>query len=459
MIHIKSFSTGSMAVAVLLAAIFAITALYGVKDLRRFENATEQYLLCEKSAEKLQKGSDLLTEEVRLYSITGQREYMDGYFREANVSRSREEAVAELAHYFAGTTVMQELQQALQESKSLMETEYYAMRLTAAATGMLTDDLPEEVQSVRLTEADAALSDEEKLEKARALVFDSQYQNAKANIANDVDACMQDLTELTRQRQSEASKAFGSLYRKQEIGFALLTVCLIVISAVVYKSVAKPLVLFSESVQRDEPAQEIGAAELRTLAATYNHVLQEKRENQLAIRHQAEHDALSGLLNKGAFDKQLTALAQEGAPFALLLGDIDRFKFFNDTYGHAVGDAIIRSVAGHLQSTFRDTDLIYRAGGDEFAVILKNVSQKNRHTIEIRLAAMKKAIAVAADGLPIITMSIGVVFSDALEPEDSVFHCADQALYYVKNHGRDGHCVYEKRRQTGDTPRKNEYTS
>lgn len=443
--HIKRFGAGSIAIAIALTALFTGIATYGKKDLRELSSATEQYLRCEKSAMELQKGSDTLTEQVRMYVITGQREYMDGYFQEANVTRRREKAVKELEAYFADSRPMEDLQQALQASETLMQTEYYAMHLTAAAHGAEDSTLPAEVSRAALAAEDGALSAGQKLEKAKELVFDNAYQSAKGEITGSVDSCVTDLEELTQRRQSDASNAFGSLYVKLEIGLALLVALLIGISLVVYRAVVDPLERYNESIRRDEPVPVVGAAELQSLAVTYNKVLLENQKARAAILHRAEHDALSGLLNKGAFDKALETLSGQKEPFTLLLADIDRFKFFNDTYGHAMGDDIIRSVARHIKSVFRGVEGLYRAGGDEFAVILRNTGEKDLQLVTDKLAALRAGMMREAGELPMVTMSVGVAFSDGIGAEESIFRCADMAMYHVKNHGRDGHSVYESK--------------
>jgi len=92
------------------------------------------------------------------------------------------------------------------------------------------------------------------------------------------------------------------------------------------------------------------------------------------LRHLATHDPLTGLLNRGAFDAELErsiAFARRFESAAALLAlDIDRFKYINDTYGHAVGDGTLRRVADILRARLRETDVFARLGGDEFGVIL-----------------------------------------------------------------------------------------
>ncbi len=142
-IHIKRFSTASIIIASVLSVVFAAISIYGIKDFKELENSTEQYLVCERSALKLQKGSDVLTEQARLYVMTGDAGSMEGYFEEVNVNRNRESAVEELGGYFADTEIYSDIKSALADSQALMESELYAMRLASEAFGMADDDLPE----------------------------------------------------------------------------------------------------------------------------------------------------------------------------------------------------------------------------------------------------------------------------------------------------------------------------
>ncbi len=215
-------------------------------------------------------------------------------------------------------------------------------------------------------------------------------------------------------------------------------------SVAVRALIVNPLGSYNRSIEQDKTVPVIGAAELQTLAVTYNRIFEENLETQRLIRHEAEHDALTDLLNRSSFDKALALYSQGSMNFALILVDVDRFKSVNDTYGHAVGDEILRRVAKRLKESFRSTDYVFRIGGDEFAVLMMDVSEALRHTVEEKLASLKKWLVCPEEGLPEITLSIGVAFSDRKDPGESIFKDGDQALYYVKKHGKDGSCFYEE---------------
>ena len=441
-VHIKRFSIGSLLIAAVLAVMFICISVFEIQDFHLLEEATDEYLACEQAARKLQKGSDLLTEQVRLYTMTGKTAYLDGYFQEADVTRSRESAVAELDTYFSGTQIMDDLTDALDDSRALMKREIYAMRLVAEAQGTRQELLPAAVRTTSLDADDLALSCEEQLQKARDMVSDDVYQNAKAKISQGVEQCLRELLETTGSRMGRAETVFKDLYIKQELGLVLLFAFLIGNSIIVRKLIVNPLVSYNECIKQDATVPLIGAAELQSLAETYNRVFMENQESQKLIRHEAEYDALTDLLNRGSFNKALTLYSHGNVEFALILIDVDHFKTFNDTYGHAVGDEILRKVARRLKASFRSTDYIFRIGGDEFAVLMIDVSRELRRTVEEKLTALGQSLMCAEEGSPAVTLSIGVAVSRREDSSQNIFQDADVALYEVKEHGRNGYRFY-----------------
>lgn len=441
-IYIRYFSAVSIILAAMLSILFIIIFISGSRNLHNMESFYEQYIVSENATHKLQKGSDILTEQVHLYVMTGEKKYIDGYFKEANTAKSRDKAVAELKVYFSDTNLPAELESALSDSTKLMEREFYAMKLVSEVFNVPESDLPDELNSVRLSSEDIAASDSQKLKKARRLVTDSSYQNVKGKITVNVNRRMNDLVSISKNHQEKSSAAFLKFYILQEIELIFLILFLIAGSIVVRKHVVKPLISYNESIEHDETVPVIGAAELQSLAETYNRAFEENQAAQKLFRHEAEHDALSGLLNRGSFDKILSLYEKEISSYALILVDIDNFKNFNDTFGHTTGDAVIRKTATKLNATFRSSDYIFRIGGDEFAVIMTDVSQKHRITVEKKLNGLKKNLQDTGDGLPAVTMSIGVAFSDRKNPGDSIFSDADLAMYFVKKNGRNGYSFY-----------------
>lgn len=128
--------------------------------------------------------------------------------------------------------------------------------------------------------------------------------------------------------------------------------------------------------------------------------------------------------------------------FALILVDVDNFKSVNDTYGHAVGDAILKRVSKLLAEGFRSIDHVCRIGGDEFAVVMMDVTGDLGYTIEDKIGEINKQLAAQEENVPAVSLSVGAEFMDRENPGESLFKDADRALYYVKEHGRNGCRIY-----------------
>jgi diguanylate cyclase (GGDEF)-like protein len=157
-------------------------------------------------------------------------------------------------------------------------------------------------------------------------------------------------------------------------------------------------------------------------------------------------DHLTGLANRRSFDKQLSREWQrayrERLNLSLLMIDVDRFKLYNDHYGHPSGDECLRKVASILaQSALRATDVVARYGGEEFAILLPGVSL-NMATLlaeRIRQSIVETHLPHAADPQCIVTISAGVA---GMQPSNDIematlVERADRALYEAKDRGRD----------------------
>lgn len=376
------------------------------------QTATDDYIQCETLARQLQSGSDYLIEQVRMYTATGQREYMDNYFEELNTTRRRENALEYFAEHYGDTDAFTLLKSAMTTSQNLSYTDRYAMRLVAQATLADESSWPTEIRSVSLHDSDITMTDSEKMRKAQQLVCNDQYQNMRDDVNEKITESMDSLTALTRSRQSGAEAVFTGVYRKIELCAALLVLLMLEICMITRHLVVKPLMDYGQSIRRGEIFPVVGAAELQDLALTYNEVYRENQETQKIIRHEAEHDALTGALNRGSFEKILNIYENGEKPFAMIICDIDIFKHVNDTYGHAVGD--------------------------EFAVIMVDVNQELSYTISEKITVINNQLYCPTDDLPAVSLSVGVAFTDRANPGESIFKDADEALYRVKQNGKHG---------------------
>ena len=161
------------------------------------------------------------------------------------------------------------------------------------------------------------------------------------------------------------------------------------------------------------------------------------------LRYRAEHDPLTGIVNRGGFEQLKNMLQIKGGALGFLIIDVDKFKLINDGYGHEVGDRVLKKVAGFLKEKFRATDYPARIGGDEFAVILTDMKANMSAVVMQKIKEINDSLMHPDDGLPLVSLSVGGAFSENGFTDD-LYNRADAALYVVKENGRCGCRFYEE---------------
>jgi len=157
---------------------------------------------------------------------------------------------------------------------------------------------------------------------------------------------------------------------------------------------------------------------------------------------QATHDSLTGLLNRAAIlealQKELIRTVREKNPVAVIMTDLDHFKHVNDTYGHLVGDAVLREAARRLGASLRAYDSVGRYGGEEFLVIAPNCNLAGGADLAERLRESICRMPIDASGEAIsATMSFGVAAACSIKNVNQLLSAADEALYAAKKAGRN----------------------
>jgi diguanylate cyclase (GGDEF)-like protein len=171
--------------------------------------------------------------------------------------------------------------------------------------------------------------------------------------------------------------------------------------------------------------------ELVQLFAAQASIALRNAEAHGAVVTLADHDALTGLRNHGAFQRELGALIDRGTPFALIMLDLDAFKAYNDTHGHPAGDALLVRIANAMREAIREDDRVYRYGGDEFSILLPETDGAGAREAAERVRAAVAPLTATTG--PIVTVSAGIsLHPDDGTEKDAVVSAADRALYLAK---------------------------
>jgi two-component system, cell cycle response regulator len=166
----------------------------------------------------------------------------------------------------------------------------------------------------------------------------------------------------------------------------------------------------------------------------------------VTLEHEALTDGLTGMHNRRYFDDAMAEYLEQfrkiDKPIGLLILDLDHFKKVNDTYGHDVGDEVLRQIARCLQEFTRYHDVVARLGGEEFAVVAPNMSRESLYKLADRMRHAISGLNIKSGNVQLrVTMSIGLAIWDHKESADELYKRADMQLYQAKRTGRNRVCA------------------
>lgn len=251
-----------------------------------------------------------------------------------------------------------------------------------------------------------------------------------------------------------AATAYADIRRLRNATVLLVVVLLLVVGSLAYalgllivlplerlSSAAK--LVASGDLEVDVPTE--GDGEVSQLASVFNDMVRRLREDREQLERLSVTDELTGLANRrhltAELERELQRSDRHKRSFAVLMLDVDRFKHFNDTYGHPAGDAVLKRLAVLLRTSARDVDTVARYGGEEFLVILPETAAQGAELIaeRIRSAAEQDRFIPHAESTEMsVTVSIGYsVFPGHARTPEAMIEAADQALYRSKQGGRN----------------------
>ncbi len=322
------------------------------------------------------------------------------------------------------------LDQAVESSSRMLETQNKAIALVASVypfpegfAELKTIVLPE------LSESEKAMTDEEKLETAKKMLFSNEFSEDKGIVSRNIGQC----NGILQEESNKFTQSLGNSVNLIRILLWVLTLSVVVVISVVstisYRVLIKPLILYSELIKHDNYLNDKkGPRETRLLARSYNNAIKRRNSLENILRFAAETDTLTTTANRYAWERDMVDMESHTGSAALLFFDLNLLKVTNDKKGHEEGDKLIVKTADVITECFCNNNRkkCYRFGGDEFVVVIENVSIETVQDMIVRFVKMQEEKD--------ISVSYGFAYSEDLTvrtiPE--LMKDADRQMYIKK---------------------------
>lgn len=408
------------------------------------ENAIDKFIICEQSSELIKESANYLTDQARLFVVTYKEEYVNDYLKEINVTKRQQKALSELEKVCSEKDLaLQRLKIAMEQGQSLINMELYAIRLAYKVMDKDSSEIPAQIAEIPIRNIDDTVPKEKLKNTAVNNLFGEGYLIYKTRINENCRLTISAIEQQIKDELNMNATDLGTNIRRLRYLFLILLIVNVILFIAFAYLIILPLERFKTAIENDERLNVIGALECKHLAESYNEIYDLKAQNEKSLLKKAEYDALTGILNRRAFDQVCHTSSEKKQPVALLLIDMDNFKYINDNYGHAGGDTALKELARLLTETFRTDDYVARIGGDEFAAILPNCARSAANIIKQKILTVNEKLVNIKDNIKPVSISVGVAFSEEGFSEE-LFKNADRALYIVKEKGKRGCEIFEE---------------
>ncbi len=286
-ISIRLIHLAMIVCVVVIAALLVFSTFRSSRVFSTLSQETENYVVRQNAAHDLMEASDYLTEMVQRFTLGGETKFLDNYFEEAFVSKRRETAILVMSDNKADENLIRQLQEAMEESLTLMYREYYAMKLVIEAKGI--QDYPDTLKAIELKEEDDFLSADEKMERAQAMVMGSEYYESKETIRTKLRTNLDTLEQMMSQTRQNTTEQMTRDLNNERIIVIVLTVTMIILVGLMAYLITLPLIRAIQCAKRGEKLPLTGAKEIRQLAEIQNEMIdalapKEEREDQPATK-------------------------------------------------------------------------------------------------------------------------------------------------------------------------------
>ena len=434
-------------VNIVLLAVTVIGSIGMIIATNRLNSAYQQlieetgkYINTQQDAGMIEEFSGSMLSESRSFLQTGDPAHVMAFYSQMDVIRRQLDGSGTLET--KGTAASDRyLEEAVEAFRTLAEQDAYAMRLKAETLPVSLGSYPAEFAGTEIRPEDAVLDAEQKLAKAQEILDRTDYSAIRSRLSDRVDASHRAASETVQQQMGvTTARIRQELLLLRTFGMAFLVIAVLAMLSNLLLIIL-PINRSVSNLDNREEIPEQGSFEMRNLARVYNEVLRDSTEKQEELEYSATHDALTGVYNRAAFDREYDRCRNDRIGIAIV--DVDGFKHYNDVYGHDVGDHVLRRVTETIGSKFRKEDHISRIGGDEFVIIMKNTGSAQSEDIKLKIDEInEELVKERRKGMPPISVSVGAAFWDRENPGPDILKDADKALLQMKQNGKLGCRIY-----------------
>lgn len=437
------FTYTILGVSVLCGCLFFYFVFRLIVVYDSFMSNVTDYTESTKAISEFRDTSDFLTNQARLFTAKQDSIFLDNYLHEVEKLKTRENSIDVIKMTHNQDDVITNVSMAYNESQYIQSIELYAMKIICLANGVDISKYGEILEDILISDSIMQKEESEQVLIAQEFLFASDYLIAKERLFEYCEKANRELVYSFLEKKDDMNSFFINRFSLLIFSVLILFISITLFSVMVIFLLIRPIKSYTKSILVGLPIKKVGSEELQRLVHSYNKLCQNYTEKANVLRHKAEHDPLTDLINRAGFDEIKNVLREYNEPVAYLLIDVDFFKQINDVYGHQTGDLVLKRISKMLSEQFRKTDYVARVGGDEFAVIMTKFGNSPTEIIKSKIENMNNLLQTVVDGLPAISLSVGVAFSEE-GFVDSLVEQADSALYKVKKGGRCNCSFYEE---------------
>ncbi len=445
---IRSFTKIS---AMLIVSTFAIflylfNNLYNLsRELKLIEK--NKYEMVMKVAE-LSQSSDNLTRFARLYTVTKDIEYRDNYYKILSIRRGESPKPKSYNKLYWDLLEPLRSQRHPDGEKSSLQEDMKKLPYTKKQLALIQKSYNKSDELINLELKAFKAMDSNQQKKAIKLLHSKTYDKAKQDVMLPIDEFMFLITKNIKTKitkyKEEIELLFNQIFIVVMFGLIVLSISLFLIR----KKVTIPIHTLTRSILsfktggKDIPQTVIYDDEIGLMTKQF-YLMKQKLDNEYkAIKELSLTDPLTKIKNRRSFfdisEEYLKLAIKRKKPLSLMILDIDFFKKVNDTYGHTIGDDILKLLAKTVPLALRETDVFARYGGEEFVILLPDSSLQNSIQVaqKVRSIIEQKTYKGTKHNLN-ITVSIGLAELTNEQTVQELITKADELLYKAKENGRN----------------------